>query len=95
MASAQPLGPNYCGRSADDQSHDGILDTIRQDGQHSGPGLPPWPKYDAKTDQVQELGHEVKQRPIPHGDRFPLFERSLNRRLALLGKDQAGAAQTK
>ncbi len=64
-------------------------------GDPSGPGLPPWPKYDAKTDQVQELGHEVKQRPIPHGDRFPLFERSLNRRLALLGKDQAGAAQTK
>jgi hypothetical protein len=44
---------------------------------------------------VQELGHEVKQRPIPHGDRFPAFERSLDRRLALLGKDQAGAAQNK
>jgi len=58
-------------------------------------GLPPWPMYDAKTDQVQELGREVKQRPILHVERFPAFERSLNRRLALLGKDQAGAAQTK
>src|ERR1700728_315281 len=38
MASAQPLGPNYCGRSADDQSHDGILDTIRQDGRSQRAG---------------------------------------------------------
>ena len=64
-------------------------------GDPSGAALPPWPKYDAKTDQVQELGHEVKQRPIPHGDLFPVFERSLNRRLALPGQDQTGAAQTK
>ena len=64
-------------------------------GDPNRPGLPPWPKYDTTTDQVQELGHEVKQRPTPHADRFPVFERSLNRRLALLGKDQAGTAQTK
>jgi hypothetical protein len=44
---------------------------------------------------VQELGHDVKQRPIPHGERFPAFERSLNRRLAVLGKGQTRAAQTK
>jgi hypothetical protein len=29
------------------------------------------------------------------GERFQAFERSLKRRLALLGKDQAGTAQTK
>jgi len=58
-------------------------------------GLPPWPKYDTKTDQVQEIGREVKQGPTPHADRFPVFERSLNRRLALLGRDQAGASHTK
>src|SRR5580692_3676747 len=32
MASAQPLGRNYCGRSAEDRPYDRILDTIRQDG---------------------------------------------------------------
>jgi carboxylesterase type B len=58
-------------------------------------GLPPWPKYDTKTDQVQEIGREVKQRPTPHADRFEACERSLDRRLSLLGNDQAEAAQTK
>jgi para-nitrobenzyl esterase len=64
-------------------------------GDPNVPALPPWPTYEAKTDQVQELGHDVKQRPIPHGDRFAAFERSLNERLALLRKDRAGDTQCK
>lgn len=73
----------------------GYWTQFAETGDPSGAGLPPWSKYYAETDQVQELGHDVKQRPIPHGDRLPAFERSLNRRLALLGKVQAGAGQSK
>jgi para-nitrobenzyl esterase len=51
-------------------------------GDPNGPGLPPWQVYDPKTGLVQEIGHEVKQRPTPHVDRFEVFERSLNSRLA-------------
>ena len=49
-------------------------------GDPNGPALPLWPVYDPKTDMVQEIGHEVKQRPTPHVDRFAVFERSLNNR---------------
>jgi para-nitrobenzyl esterase len=51
-------------------------------GDPNGPGLPPWQVYDPKTGLVQEIGHQVKQRPTPHVDRFEVFERSLNSRLA-------------
>jgi len=59
-------------------------------GDPNGPNLPPWPIYDPKADLVQEIGHEVKLRPTPHADRFPLFERSLNSRLASI--PQSGKA---
>jgi para-nitrobenzyl esterase len=48
----------------------------------NGPGLPQWPVYDPKADLVLEIGHQVKPRPTPHSDRFPVFERSLKSRLA-------------
>ena len=53
-------------------------------GDPNGPGLPPWPVYDPKTDLALEIGHEVKLRPTPHADRFAVFERNLNSRLALI-----------
>ncbi len=53
-------------------------------GDPNGPGLPPWPVYDSRTDRVLEIGKEVKVRPTPHVDRFALFERSLNNRLTLI-----------
>ncbi|MFI5097203.1 MAG: carboxylesterase/lipase family protein [Candidatus Acidiferrales bacterium] len=51
-------------------------------GDPNGPGLPPWPAYDPQADQTLEIGHEVRLRPTPHADRFPVFERCLNSRLA-------------
>jgi para-nitrobenzyl esterase len=51
-------------------------------GDPNGPGLPEWPVYDPKSDLALEIGHEVKLRPTPHTDRFAVFERSLNSRLA-------------
>jgi para-nitrobenzyl esterase len=54
-------------------------------GDPNGPGLPPWPVYDPKADVVQEIGHEVKLRPTPRTDRFAVFERSLNSKLASTG----------
>jgi para-nitrobenzyl esterase len=55
-------------------------------GDPNGPGLPPWQVYDPKTGLVQEIGHQVKQRPTPHVDRFEVFERSLNSRLASIAR---------
>ena len=57
-------------------------------GDPNGTGLPPWPVYDPKTDMVQEIGHEVKQRPTPHTDRFAVFERNLNRGLASISESR-------
>jgi para-nitrobenzyl esterase len=45
-------------------------------------GLPLWPAYDPRTDLCLDLGHEIRVRPIPHGDRYVLFEQSLRARLA-------------
>jgi para-nitrobenzyl esterase len=51
-------------------------------GDPNGLGLPSWPGYDPKTDLVLEIAHEIRLRPTPHADRFAVFERSLNARLA-------------
>jgi para-nitrobenzyl esterase len=53
-------------------------------GDPNGPGLPRWPVYDPKADLVLEIGHEIRLRPTPHADRFTVFERSLNSRLAMV-----------
>jgi para-nitrobenzyl esterase len=51
-------------------------------GDPNAPGLPQWPAYNPETDLALEIGHRIKLRPTPHADRFTLFERSLNSRLA-------------
>jgi len=51
-------------------------------GDPNGPGLPPWPVYNPKTDLAFEIGFRVKLRPTPHAERFTLFERSLKSKLA-------------
>ena len=63
-------------------------------GDPNGTGLPPWPVYDHKTDMVQEIGHEVKQRPTPHTDRFAVYERILNRKLATIPRWGAASDTT-
>ena len=50
-----------------------------------GPGLPV-AIYDPKSDLTLEIGHQIKLRPTPHTDRFVVFERSLNTRLASIQK---------
>jgi para-nitrobenzyl esterase len=60
-------------------------------GNPNGPGLPQWPVFDRKADLVFEIGHEVKLRPTPHVDRFAVFERSLNSRLASIPKSGQAA----
>jgi len=60
-------------------------------GDPNGPGLPLWPTYDPEKDLVQEIGHEVKQGPTPHAERFAVFERSLKSNLASIPR--SGTAQ--
>jgi carboxylesterase type B len=55
-------------------------------GDPNGPDLPPWPVYDPKADMVQEIGQAVKPRPTPHIDRFAVFERDLDSKLASIPK---------
>jgi para-nitrobenzyl esterase len=62
-------------------------------GDPNGPGLPQWLLYDPKIEQVLEIGHEVKMRPTPHVDRFPVFERSLNSRLGLIPRSPPSASK--
>ena len=51
-------------------------------GDPNGAGAPKWPVYDPKTDLAMELGKNVGMIPVPHADRFSVFERVLKVRLA-------------
>jgi para-nitrobenzyl esterase len=51
-------------------------------------GLPPWPRFDPRTDLCLELGTNVHLRPVPHAARFALFYRSLKARLAATPKPE-------
>lgn len=50
----------------------------------NGPGLPIWPRYDPETNQVLELGHEIRTVPMPHGDRYELFARIIAKKVTEL-----------
>jgi len=50
-------------------------------GDPNGPGLPPWPPYDPKSDLTFEISHQPRLRPTPHAAQFHIFERSLSARL--------------
>jgi para-nitrobenzyl esterase len=43
--------------------------------------FPVWPAHDPKYDVCLEFGREVKVRPVPHLDKFALFESSLQARV--------------
>ena len=48
-------------------------------------GLPKWPEYDLATQECLELGRIVKLRPVPHLDRYRVFQDLLKIRLAWPG----------
>lgn len=50
-------------------------------GTPDGEGLPPWPPYDPKTDEAQELGRHVGQIPALRALRFKVFEEMLREEL--------------
>jgi para-nitrobenzyl esterase len=52
-------------------------------------GLPTWPAYDPQKDVYLEIGRDVTVRPIHHVEKFPLFERSLQARIAEYQKPHA------
>lgn len=45
-------------------------------------GLPVWPAYNPRKEQCLEIGVEVKPQPIPHLEKFAVFEQSLQARIA-------------
>jgi para-nitrobenzyl esterase len=52
-------------------------------------GLPTWPAYDPQKDVYLEIGRDVTVQPIHHVEKFPLFERSLQARIAEYQKPHA------
>ena len=51
-------------------------------GNPNKPGLPSWDAYDRRADQALQLGKDIKMIAVPRAQRFSVFERILNARLA-------------
>jgi para-nitrobenzyl esterase len=51
-------------------------------GNPNGRGLPEWPAYVPEKDVCQELGKTIETAPVPRSDRFQVFQKRLNERLA-------------
>ena len=55
--------------------------------------FPVWPAHDPKYDVCLEFGREVKVRPVPHLDKFAVFERSLQARVTEYHKSGSAEKQ--
>jgi para-nitrobenzyl esterase len=51
-------------------------------GDPNSSALPKWPSYRANTDLCQELGRRIGPERVPRAERFGVFQRFLNARLA-------------
>jgi len=51
-------------------------------GNPNGSGLPEWPVYDAANNLCLEFGRNIRARPIPHLERYEVFDRVFKARLA-------------
>jgi para-nitrobenzyl esterase len=51
-------------------------------GNPNNSALPAWPAYQANTDLCQELGQRIGAEPVPRAERFAVFQKFLNSRLA-------------
>ena len=79
----------------DEQLSDAMItywsDFVRT-GNPNGPGLPPWPAYEANKDLCQILGETITSDPVPRSREFAIFQKRLTARLAsLTGEDTVSA----
>lgn len=56
-------------------------------GDPNGPDLPRWPSNDPGTNQVLELGRELRVIGMPRMDRYDVFVRVLEKKLAQRATD--------
>jgi para-nitrobenzyl esterase len=61
-------------------------------GDPNGPGLPPWPTYEANQNLCQILGETITSEPVPRNSKFDIFQKRLTARLASFVDDGEASA---